>query len=118
MEERIPLTGSAAHESKIIEGDTGLEPTLIEVSGADVVIMGVPALRVHQRQPADEPRAGVVTVGPQHEVEVVGHDTEGEQTHGDFVEGFGQDAEEGIVSVSGACRVRKSSRERLIVPKG
>lgn len=41
--------------------------------GADVVVMGLPALRVRLAQPADEPRQIRIVLGPQNQMPVVGH---------------------------------------------
>jgi hypothetical protein len=57
----------------------------------------VPALRVGERQPAHEPRQVAVAVGPDQEVEVVGHQAIAEQAHPMQSHRFGQDAFEGQV---------------------
>jgi hypothetical protein len=67
------------------------------VAGARVVVVGVPALGVRQRQPAEEARQLPGFFGPQDEVPVVRHQAVGQQAGGGAGLGLLPDALEGPV---------------------
>ena len=58
-----------------------LESPLVNVPGAGGMTMGVPALRVGEGKPADEPRQVAVLAGPDDQMPMVGHHAMGEQAH-------------------------------------
>ena len=57
------------------------EPALVEMARADVVVMGVPALRVRQGEPGHEARQVPALVRPQDQVPVVGQQAIGQDAH-------------------------------------
>jgi hypothetical protein len=56
-----------------------LESSLVNVSGAMAVPMGVPPLCVRERKPSDKPRQFTVRVRLDHEVPMIGHQAPGEK---------------------------------------
>ena len=59
--------------------------------------MGVPALGVRQRQPADERRKVAVLARPKHQMPVVRHHAIGQQTHLHSPHGLDEDSLERFV---------------------
>jgi hypothetical protein len=55
------------------------EAALVQMAAADILIMGVPALGVGQREPVHEIGKLAVMLGPQNHVPVIGHQAIGEQ---------------------------------------
>src|SRR5262249_59952269 len=71
----------------------GLVSSLIEMSAADILIVGMPALRVREREPVHEVGQLAVGAWPQQEVPVIGHEAiAGEPHAGDVFQGLGEDA--------------------------
>ena len=65
--ERVALDVSANGEKVVVLLDhEGLEASLVEVTAAGIVMMGVPTLGVRQRQPVHEAREQAVLLGPEH----------------------------------------------------
>jgi len=58
-----------------------LEPSLVQVPRAGGMMVGVPAPGVGHGQPPHEPGEIAVAVGPDHQMEMVGHRAVGEQPH-------------------------------------
>jgi len=76
------------------------EATLVQRSGAAAVVVGVPTHGMCQGQPMQEVRQVTVLVGPEDQMEMVGHEAEGQQTHGQLVLGLAQHAfKGGIVAI-------------------
>jgi len=75
-----------------------LEAALIQMAAADVLVMGVPALRVGQRQPVHEIGEFAIAFGPKDEVPVVGHQAVRKESHAGHVPlRLGKDLKEGFV---------------------
>ena len=53
--------------------DIRLEPSLVEMTVTHRMMMGMPALRMHERQPAHEAREIAVLVRPEHQMPMIGH---------------------------------------------
>ena len=65
-----------------------LESALIDVPRAGRMPVGVPALRMGQRQPADESRQVAVLARPNDQMPMIRHDAVSEQPHRNSVERF------------------------------
>lgn len=83
------------HEMFVVLDRERLEPALPDVSAMGIMPEIAPNVRRHQ--PLHPPREVAVAVGPQDEVEVVGHQAVGEQSHGQPQTRLADDAEEGLV---------------------
>jgi hypothetical protein len=86
----------------------GLKAALVKRPGTAAVVVRVPTHGMRQGQPMQELGQFAVLMGPDNEVEVIGHEAIGQQAHGHFVLGLAQDAlEGGVVAVlmedGGAC---------------
>ena len=73
---------------------------MVDMAGSGGMVVGVPAHAVRVGQPAAEGAELAVGFRPKNEMPMVGHQGEGEDPQGAFLEGFGQHAEKGGV-VSG-----------------
>src|SRR5260370_29915898 len=57
------------------------ETPLIQMTASNILIVGMPSLRVGQRQPMHEIGQLAILAGPQHQVPMVWHQAIGEQAH-------------------------------------
>src|SRR5688572_6217312 len=74
------------------------EATLIKMPAANVMVMGMPALRMRQGQPMHEVRQLAVAPRPKDKMPVVGHQAVADQAHaGNMVLGFSDNALERLI---------------------
>ena len=66
----------------------GFEPSLVKVSAAGRVAMGVPTLCVGVRQPAEESGEFTLVFGPKYEVPMIRHQAVSDEPNRMPVEGF------------------------------
>ena len=79
----------------------GLEPALIQVTCTNIVIMGVPTLRVRQGQPMAKSGQLAIASRPKHQMSMVGQQAISQQSHPwNVLEGFAQNPlKGGVVTV-------------------
>lgn len=82
-----------AHRQQMLVGldHEGFEPPLIQMPCSDRLPMGMPPLRMGERQPAHESRQVTILSRPDDEMPVVRHDTVGQQSHRHAFTGLRQD---------------------------
>jgi hypothetical protein len=100
-EQRVSLY-VAANGEEVLVGLHGerLETTLVQMTGAGGLVMGVPPLGMGQGQPLHELGQVPIAAGPEQEVEVIGHQEISQQPHIEPGHGFGQDPfERGEIAV-------------------